>query len=139
MDNNDNEGHPDYTIDNIAGQALNSLPERPNVVLLIAGINDIVQVLNLYTIFNHLGNLIDTVINDCPDAAIIVISLTPLVDLIREVNRKAYNQAILGVIISRVNADKYILLVDISVVTDSVLVINNIYPNDAGYILIINI
>ena len=139
MNNNDNEGHPGYTIDQIGGQAQNSLPERPNVVLVMAGTNDIVQTCALSTAPTRLGNLIDLVLSDCPDAAVIVASLTPLLDATREANRETYNQAIPGVIASRANAGKHVLLANMSAVTTSTLsTVDGIHPNDAGYVLMAN-
>lgn len=136
MTNNDNEGHPGYTIDEIGGQAQNSLPERPNVVLLMAGTNDIVQNYNLGSAPTRLGNLIDLVLSDCPDATVLVASLTPLLDPTREANRKTYNQAIPGVIASRASAGKHVLLADMSAVTASDLnQVDGIHPNDGGYVL----
>ena len=41
MGNNANEGHPSATISQIQGYAANSLGDRPNIVLIHAGTNDL--------------------------------------------------------------------------------------------------
>jgi len=138
MANNNNEGHPGYTIDAIGGQAPNSMPERPNVVLLMAGTNDIVlKAADQAGAPTRLGNLIDLVVAGCPDAAILVATLTPLLDPVNEAEVVAYNAAIPGVIASRVNAGKHVMMVDMSEVPASdIHTSDGIHPDDAGYVLI---
>lgn len=139
MNNNDNEGWRGYTIDNINGQTKNSLPERPNIVLVLAGTNDIIQVIDLVNAPTRLGNLIDQCLSDCPDATIIVGSITPLLDSTREANREAYNAAIPGVIATRANAGKHVLLADMSGIPASdITTVDGIHPLDAGFVIMAN-
>ena len=137
MADNANEGYPGYRIDEIGRQAKNSLPERPNVILLMAGTNDIVQVLDLGDAPSRLGNLIDLVVADCPDAAVLVATLTPLLDPVREANRVTYNAAIPGVVASRANAGKQVMMVDMSGIrANDINTTDGIHPVDNGYALI---
>ncbi|KAJ6475956.1 lipolytic enzyme [Mycena vitilis] len=133
MVDNDNEGHIGAIISQIAQSATNSLalPARPNVVLLMAGTNDILDNINA-TAIAQLSTLIDTIFTTCPDAALIVASLTPLTSQpTAQAGVDAFNSALTPLVNSRAAAGQHILLASMASVLASDL-IDGIHPTDAG-------
>ena len=137
MPNNENEGHSGFQIEPIGLEGKPNYPERPNVVLLMAGTNDIVFNSDVVNAPKRLGTLIEEIVTACPDAAVLVATLTPL--LIPEWNSKAleFNSAITGVIEDFATARKKVALVDMGTVTSSQInSTDSIHPTDGGYALI---
>ncbi|KAJ7235657.1 lipolytic enzyme [Mycena rebaudengoi] len=137
MTDNDNEGHIGATVQQIAQASTSTaaLPARPNVVLLMAGTNDI---LNGFPAGApaQLATLIDSIFTTCPDAALIVATLTPLTTG-QQAQVVTYNQAVTQLVNTRKAAGKHILLADMSSVLASDL-IDGIHPTDAGYVKMAN-
>jgi len=141
MTNNANEGWPGYLIDQISSKAELSLPQRPNVILLMAGTNDMLQNNSLTTAPARLGSLIDECTLACPDAVVIVAQLTPLNNVLvnpaGESNVLAFNAALPAVIEERVNAiHSKLILVDMQNPLNGLNSSNlndGIHPNDVGY------
>ncbi|KAL9109227.1 MAG: hypothetical protein Q9227_006152 [Pyrenula ochraceoflavens] len=73
----DNEGHDGAIIDEILTFSDASLGQNPNVVLLMAGTNDLATNNNVDEAPGRLTNLINHVHSKVPKAAIIVAKLTP--------------------------------------------------------------
>ena len=137
MADNDNEGHRGYPIGPIGNTGKPDYPERPNVVLLMAGTNDVVLNVNLDDAHSALSNLINQIVTACPDAAVLVATLTPLLDPGREARRLAYNSAIPGVVAAFTDLGKQVAQVDLRrVTTNHINATDGIHPNDAGYGLI---
>lgn len=94
LSDKDNEGHPGWTIDQIAG-AVNSVGGTPNAVLLHAGTNDC----NTYgweTAHERLGKLIDVVTAKWPRAAVVVAKIVPSQSAGTNNNIKSFNSKIQG-------------------------------------------
>ena len=137
MPNNENEGHSGFRIEPIGLEGKPSYSERPNVVLLMAGTNDINSNTDLVNAPKRLGTLIEEIVTACPDAAVLVATLTPL--LIPEWNSKVlvFNSAITGVIGNFATAGKQVALVDMGRVTSSQInTTDSVHPTDGGYALI---
>jgi lysophospholipase L1-like esterase len=77
MTDNFNEGHPGAIISQIAGFANQSLPQRPNLILLMAGTNDMIKDVDPANAPERLGSLLDECLAACLDAVIITAQLTP--------------------------------------------------------------
>jgi lysophospholipase L1-like esterase len=134
MTDNYNEGHPDAVITRIATFAENSLPERPNVVLLMAGTNDGNTGLDISTTMpERLGMLIDEVVSACPDAAVIVAQRTPITSLDCQYNIGQFNDAIPGIVAARANAGKHVLVVNMSLKITTADLKDGLHPTDYGY------
>ncbi|KAJ6474885.1 lipolytic enzyme [Mycena sanguinolenta] len=131
MADNFNEGHIGAIIEQIAEAATNpaALPARPNVVLLMAGTNDILDGISSGAPA-QLSTLIDNIFTACPDAALIVASLTPLAD---QADVDTYNDAIAQMIQTRQTAGQHILLASMASILPSDLT-DGIHPTDAGYV-----
>ncbi|RDW64132.1 hypothetical protein BP5796_10634 [Coleophoma crateriformis] len=135
MSDNDNEGHPGFTITQIGAQAVQDFTATPDVVLLMAGTNDVLQGLNLSTAPDRLSTLIDQLITGMPKAAILVATLTPLTTPSYEALRETYNAALPAIVAAKVSAGSLVQLVDMSNVTDAQIAsADGIHPNDAGYV-----
>ncbi|KAJ7825508.1 lipolytic enzyme [Mycena olivaceomarginata] len=126
MADNDNEGHSGFTVSQIAQSATNALalPARPNVVLLMAGTNDMPR--NPSGAPALMSALIDQIFAACPDAALIVASLTPLPSAQAAVN--TYNTAL---------TQLHILLASMVSVLASDLT-DGVHPTNAGYVKMAN-
>lgn len=135
MYDNDNEGHPGATINQIAGFAWNSLSERPNVILLHAGTNDLN---NPYptdpysSAPDRLGSLIDEVVGACPDAAVLVAQIIGSANTDTQSRIDSFNSQVPGVVAQRANQGQHVMVVDMRSVTANDLS-DGTHPTDAGY------
>ena len=94
LSDKDNEGHPGWTIDQIAG-AVSNVGGTPNAVLLHAGTNDC----NTYgweTAHERLGKLIDVVTAKWPRAAVVVAKIVPSQNVNTNSNIKNFNSKVQG-------------------------------------------
>jgi lysophospholipase L1-like esterase len=130
MKDKHNEGHPGARISEIAEFARWSLPERPNVVLLMAGTNDVAASFELDMAPARLRTLIDEVLAACPDAALIVAQILPISVAADRV--LAYNKALLDIVAERAAGRKQILAVDMSGIGPESMA-DGLHPNDHGY------
>lgn len=134
MADNLNEGHDGATIDEIASFATASLSERPNIILLHAGTNDMNLSLDPADAPTRLGNLIDELLATCPDALILVAQILPSGTAATQANIITYNAAIADVVVIRqVNGSK-VEIVDMFtrlVYPDDFT--DDLHPNDGGY------
>ncbi|SLM38138.1 SGNH hydrolase-type esterase domain [Lasallia pustulata] len=136
MYDNDNEGHPGATINQIASFAWNSLPDRPNVVLLHAGTNDLnnPNPTDPYSgAPDRLGSLIDEIVGECPDAAVLVAQIIQSANSDTEARIQDYNSQIPGVVADRANQGQHVMVVDMSSIGGSDLSSDGTHPTDAGY------
>ncbi|KAJ7481826.1 lipolytic enzyme, partial [Mycena latifolia] len=136
MADNDNEGHSGFTIAQIASIATNAaaLPARPNVVLLMAGTNNVFGG-SISTAPSRLSSLIDLIFQTCPDTALVVATLTPLSS--GQASVDTYNQAITQLVNNRTASGQHILLASMSSVLASDL-FDRVHPNDVGYVKMAN-
>ncbi|KAK3216564.1 hypothetical protein GRF29_1g199579 [Pseudopithomyces chartarum] len=136
MSNNANDGYSGFEIDQIAARINAALSQRPNVVLLMAGTNDINNNDNVDGAPARLGSLLDKIISVCPDAVIVLAKITPIANGGSQSRAQAFNSAIEGLALSRNNDGHKIVVVDMqnsqTGLTASDL-IDGLHPNDAGY------
>ena len=137
MVDNDNEGYRGFPIVSIADAVTSQYPEQPDIVLLMAGTNDVIQRHNLSTSSAALDKLTGKVITAYPDAVVLVAEITPLLDPKREARRLEFNSAIPGVIKKYADDGRHVGVVDMGRVTpDHINATDGIHPNDEGYGLI---
>ncbi|HEY7370725.1 MAG TPA: SGNH/GDSL hydrolase family protein [Polyangia bacterium] len=139
------EGHGGYTIAGggqgaIAGTITDTAMSmfHPNIVLLSIGTNDINGNINVSTAPTRLGQLIDEIVADAPNALVVVASIIPIKgDSSQRI--QTYNAAIPGLVASRAAGGKHVVFVDnyAAFVKDaswaSSLMVDNLHPNDTGY------
>ena len=139
MADNHCEGHNGAVISQIASFANLSLPERPNVVLLMAGTNDMNIPTDPDTAPNRLGSLIDQITIACPDAAVLVAQLIHSGNAGTNDRIATYNNALVGVVAQRQKHGRHVLLAEgMSSALSEGDYNDTLHPNDSGYQKIAN-
>ncbi|SZF04319.1 unnamed protein product [Blumeria hordei] len=137
MENNANEGHPGYMIHDIAKKALPSLSQQPNVILMMAGTNDIARPYMPEDAPWRLGALIDFAILTCPFSVVIVAQLAPVTEPPEaQFMIRTFNAKIPAIVAERQKVGKKVLTVDMSQKVSGVNLYDGVHPNDYGYDLI---
>jgi len=133
MTNNFNEGHPGGIIGQIADFANQSLPQRPNLILLMAGTNDMIKDIDPVNPSQRLDNLLDECLAACPDAVLITAQLTPSTNATATAFMDVFNPIITGLAASRVSAGKKVMTVDMRSYVNTTELKDGLHPTDCGY------
>jgi lysophospholipase L1-like esterase len=133
MTDNFNEGHPGAIISQIAGFANQSLPQRPNLILLMAGTNDMIKDVDPANAPQRLGNLLDECLAACPDAVLITAQLTPTTNETATAFMDVFNPTIPGLVATRVSAGKKVMTVDMRNYVNTTELKDGLHPTDFGY------
>lgn len=134
MANSDHEGHGGFQIVAVGLTGKPDYFQRPNVVLLMAGTNDIVFNTDIENAPNRLGGVIEDIVAACPDAAILVATLTPLLNPGWTNKIVDYNYAVPGIVSNLANKGNKVALVNMSrVMTTDINPADGIHPTDEGY------
>ncbi|KAL8879515.1 MAG: hypothetical protein Q9192_008218 [Flavoplaca navasiana] len=142
MPNNNHEGWRGFKIAPIGHMGRPTYPQRPNVVLLMAGTNDILMADDVENAPQRLEGLIGEINVACPDAAILVATIPVLNHPITNPNLTneepdAYNAAITAGIEKSAKDGKHVALVNMSGVTRAQINRDDgVHPTDEGYALI---
>ena len=130
-----NEGHSGWTIAQIAGLVPNpAFDNKPHIVLLMIGTNDIYAPSGQAEMPKRLGSLLDEITAAAPEALLVVAKLTPLSSSAWNANIETYNDAIPALVASRAAAGKHIRLGDMNTgFTPAMLSTDTVHPNKAGY------
>ncbi|KAK2733485.1 hypothetical protein FQN57_002094 [Myotisia sp. PD_48] len=137
MDDNDNEGHPGYTISQIAEEVRKGNLQRaaegqnPNVVLLHAGTNDMNIPTDPDTAHLRLGALIDQLFEEYPDATIIVAQIVPSTNGAVMKRIENYNVRVALEVQARRQKGKHLWFAWMPVAENGLG--DAIHPNDYGY------
>ncbi|KAL5327173.1 hypothetical protein ACEPPN_004865 [Leptodophora sp. 'Broadleaf-Isolate-01'] len=132
MTDNHNEGHPGAVITEIGNFSLGSLALRPNLILLMAGTNDMNLNLSVGAT-ERLGNLIDMCSTACPDAVILLAQLTPAAKPDVEARIEQFNPAVISLAASREGKGMKIAVVDMPKFVTTADLKDNLHPNDVGH------
>lgn len=147
--NKDHEGHPGWTIRQIAASVNEWLnTSEPDLVLLMIGTND-TRKSSLKTMINELSALIDQITAHSPKARLLVASIPPIHPAARPVIQGLraiyFNTAIPRIVNSKVAQGKKVDFVDMRSLTVSDLTAslsldldNGLHPNAQGYRKIAN-
>jgi lysophospholipase L1-like esterase len=138
------EGFSGFTISgggsgSLAAQVDNAIAQtNPNIILLQIGTNDVNGNINLAQAPQRLGALLDQIINDAPNALLVVAQIIPTLNQQTNTRVQAYNAAIPGLVQARAAAGKHIEVLDLFTVFNSnpnfnSLMNDNLHPNDTGY------
>lgn len=134
MANNDHEGHGGFQIAAVGLTGKPDYPQRPNVVLLMAGTNDMIFDTNIVNAPDRLGGVIQEILAACPDAAVLVATLTPLLNPGWTNKIVEFNSAVPGIVMNLANKGNKVALVDMSrVTTTHIDPAGGIHPTDEGY------
>ena len=131
----DHEGHPGFTIAEIATGVSSWLTvSQPDVVLLLIGTNDILQDLDLSHAPERLASLLGIMAATAPGTTVLVSTIPPLVGASRDAAVQTFNAAIPGVVDQQKAAGHKVMLVDgHAALTLADLDPDGIHPNAAGY------
>ncbi|GAW06943.1 lipolytic enzyme [Lentinula edodes] len=132
MADNWNDGYIGCTIDQIASSGVPALEMVPEVVLLIAGTNDINYQEDLANAPTRLMNLVDEIFSYSPDAAVIVSDIPLIVDDTLEPLVETYNSGVQVLLQERIAEGQHIAHVSLSNLTSSEMA-DDLHPNDEGY------
>ena len=140
------EGFSGFTISgggagSLAAQVDNAIAQTdPNIILLLIGTNDVNGNINLGQAPQRLAALLDQIINDAPNALLVVAQIIPTMNQQTNTRVQAYNAAIPALVQARAAAGKHIELLDLFTPFSSnpnfnSLMSDNLHPNDTGYAL----
>ncbi|EQB55684.1 GDSL-like Lipase/Acylhydrolase [Colletotrichum gloeosporioides Cg-14] len=128
------------TIQYIADNVPPSLTQRPNVILLHAGTNDMNPNPDISTEGNdpaaaaaRLGALIDQMLEACPDATVLVAQIINTCVAEQQPQTEVFQGLIPDIVEQRQNASKHVLAVDFAALGDGILRSDCIHPSDEGY------
>ena len=134
MTDNSNEGRPEERINQTLTLSAPALTQRPNVILLNVGSNDVVCNDDLAGAPSRLTGLLDRLVDACPDALILVSKLGPSPNTLYQERMDTFNEALTNVTEQFVSQGKHMLLVDttanLNITTD---LYDDLHPNDLGY------
>ncbi|KAL8730517.1 MAG: hypothetical protein Q9181_004634 [Wetmoreana brouardii] len=142
MAKNQHEGHSGFEIGEVSAKGRPDYAEQPDVVLLMAGTNDIMHELDVGNAPERLGLLIGEIVTACPDAAVLVGTLPPMNHPIENPKLSdketiAFNTALEGVMEKFTTGGNQVALVDMDRVTTRHINTNDgVHPTDEGYALI---
>ncbi|KAJ4320831.1 hypothetical protein N0V84_005651 [Fusarium piperis] len=129
---------PGKTIQGISERIGPSLEQRPNIILLHAGTNDMnsrprpSQAANATDAAGRLGRLIDKMIKACPDAVILAAVIVGTCDTTKSEKTPEYQAMIPGVVQERRRAGHHVLAVDFSTYPIQELR-DCVHPSNEGY------
>ncbi|XMA08360.1 hypothetical protein WAI453_001151 [Rhynchosporium graminicola] len=132
MTDNHNEGHPGAIITEISNYSRVSLVLRPNLILLMAGTNDMNNDL-LAGASDRLGDLIDLCFTACPDSVILVAQLTPSANASVEARIEQFNPTVMSVAAIREQRGMKIAVVNMMNFVTTADLEDGLHPNDVGY------
>ncbi|MEU7873980.1 SGNH/GDSL hydrolase family protein [Dactylosporangium sp. NPDC049140] len=122
----DNEGHPGFRIDQVAAGADAWIgAARPDVVLINAGTNDIIQNYDVANAPARLGALVEQVRRDAPGIKVVISTLVPNRDAAVNARVTAFNAKLPALGVPLVDFYGNLTLADIGA--------DGIHPTDDGY------
>jgi lysophospholipase L1-like esterase len=141
------EGHSGFTISgggagSLAGLVDNAIAQTdPNIILLMIGTNDMNGNINVAQAPARLDALLGQIIEDAPDALLVVAQIIPITQGAGTARVQPYNAAIPGLVQARANAGQHIMFVDMFTPFNSTpnfaqtLMNDFLHPNTAGYVV----
>ena len=137
LDDAQHEGHPGWTIGELTALLDEGLltNDRPDIVLVMAGTNDILRHRRASRVIRELNQLIDRLQDELPDAQILVSSLAPI-DPARKGEQRANTVEEVNALLPELAAKQgpQVTYVDAGGLLDlRDLVKDGIHPNEEGY------
>lgn len=130
----DTERWPGFIIDAVAEKMRISMPtNRPNIVTLLVGTNDMTQGVDPAGAPARLGKVIDGILAFPPLTLVVVSSLPANADPMADGRINAFNAAIPGVVQQRVSSGRSVIFADCGRTVGVAELVDGTHPNDAGY------
>ncbi|KAF7339112.1 FG-GAP repeat domain-containing protein [Mycena venus] len=130
----DNEGYPGFIISQVTDKANAAMPvQRPNIVTLLVGTNDMLQNVDVGNAPARLTTLIQDVLDAPPLTLVVLSTLPPNGDAATNTRINAYNAALPAVVKSFTDAGRSVVLVDSHAVVAVGDLVDGTHPNDAAY------
>ncbi|CAF9911065.1 MAG: hypothetical protein GOMPHAMPRED_007289 [Gomphillus americanus] len=127
MSNANNEGHPGWLVGNMQGVATQDLPQKPNVVLIYVGTNDMIFG-NAAQAPSDMQKLVTYLTTNLPDSLIVVSKLFLNADPAVQARIEKFNAQL-----STIQWPANVVLADLSsALLHSDLGPDGIHPNDSG-------
>lgn len=124
------QGHSGATIDQINNFATTSLNQKPGVVLLHAGTNDITQNLDLNNAPNRVMNLVDKIFTAAPNTVLLLAGIIPIPYTQATVDN--FNSRVQSLAQTRINQGKRIIWTPMTGLSSSDLS-DAVHPNSSGF------
>ncbi|KAH8590094.1 SGNH hydrolase-type esterase domain-containing protein [Bisporella sp. PMI_857] len=129
-----NEGHPGFFIANMTTVSKESIKDRPNVILIFVGTNDMTRPVDPKGAPERMGKLVDHLFKEAPDATILVAGITTSRKKEWADRIDQFAKDLVPVIDSRAKSGKHIALVDMSKLLDTKTDFHDDnHPNDSGF------
>ncbi|KAF2158456.1 carbohydrate esterase family 3 protein [Zasmidium cellare ATCC 36951] len=139
MTDNWNAGYPAKTIQYIGSQAPSSLAQNPNIVLLMAGTNDMNSNPYISTegddpaaAAGRLNTLVGQIFDAVPNTVVLLGKIPNIADDDQEVRTKQFNDLVPQIVYDRASSGQHIQLADMSVIQAN-QTIDGIHPDEAHY------
>jgi len=130
----DHEGHSGWRIDELAAQVDGWLArDRPEIVLLMIGTNDMLQDYAVDQAPTRLGALLDRIRLRVPRARVLVATVPPLGKPVWQARVTAYNAALPPIVETRAKAGAALSLVDVARGLTPADLADGVHPNASGY------
>ncbi|MFH7244469.1 MAG: SGNH/GDSL hydrolase family protein [Spirulina sp.] len=132
----DHEGHPGKTIQFLRENIVNWLgASDPDVILLMIGTNDILypEAHDFAQAPYRIGALIDQITLNAPNAKLLVASVSPLGDPLRNEQAMGFNAEIEAAANRYANRGRSVYFVDMSEALTPTDLVDGIHPNADGY------
>ncbi|MDY6781580.1 MAG: SGNH/GDSL hydrolase family protein [Cyanobacteriota bacterium] len=130
----DHEGHSGWRIDDLRGQIEPWLAQnRPDMVLLTIGSNDILHDDAVETAPDRVRALLGDIFARVPDATILVASIPPMADAARDRQVREYNTELENLVEEEKAAGKPVFFVDIYSVVGLNDLPDGLHPNAEGH------
>ena len=134
MDDNNSEGRPGERINQTIPFSAAALAQKPNVIIVHVGSNDIVYDDDTTNAPIRLLAVVQRLFEDCPDAVVLLSQLGPSSNDFYQARMDAFNRMLPKVASHFASEGRHILVVDASQHIDpAVDLFDDIHPNDAGY------
>jgi glucuronoarabinoxylan endo-1,4-beta-xylanase len=128
------QGHSGWRIDEIAAQVNGWLStQQPQIILLLIGANDVDQNFQLATAPARLASLLDQITSNAPNAYLVVSTLTPFSDALRNSRALDLNAALPGIVHARVAQGRRVSLVDMYGALTTADLADGTHPTAEGY------
>jgi lysophospholipase L1-like esterase len=132
MADNFNEGHSGAVISQIATYT-SAYTQRPNVVLLHAGTNDLNLPSDPANAPQRLDALVGQLLAACPDATIIVARIIPSTNAGTSTLIPQFNNAITDLMSTRAQQGQHVIMADMPSAVSTANLADGLHPNDDGY------